>query len=228
MAIVVVGGHSRSVGKTSVVAAIIARLSEMHWTAFKITQFGHGFCTADGEPCDCETDDHTVAFSEERNAPSGNERIGTDSARFLTAGAVRSFWVRTRIGNLAAAMPRLRKEFAAAENSIVESNSILGFLRPDLYISVLDHATADFKDSARLFLDRADVLLVRAGSEKLVPQWRGVSLKVAEGIPCFPIAPPEYMSDAVIDFVRDRLSQGTGVARDGVTGDRAARRIPST
>ncbi len=85
---------------------------------------------------------------------------GTDSARYLAAGAVRSFWVRTRIGNLAAAMPRLRKEFAAAENAIIESNSILGFLRPDLYLSVLDHATADFKESARLFLDRADALLV--------------------------------------------------------------------
>jgi hypothetical protein len=201
MAIVVVGGHSRDVGKTSVVAAIIARLPEMHWTAFKITQFGHGFCTADGEPCDCQTDEHTVAVSEEHDA-----RSGTDSARYLAAGALRSFWVRTRIGNLAAAMPRLRKEIAAAENVILESNSIMGFLRPDLYLSVLDQAKADFKDSARLFLDRADALLVRAGSEELVPQWRGVSPRLAAGIPRFPIAPPEYMSDAVIAFVQERLS----------------------
>src|SRR5581483_5439859 len=177
MAIVVVGGHSRSVGKTSVVAGIIARLPQMRWTAFKITQFGHGFCTADGGPCDCQTDEHTVAISEERDAASG-----TDSARYLAAGAVRSFWARTRIGNLAAAMPRLRKEVAAAENAIIESNSILGFLRPDLYLSVLDHATADFKDSARLFLDRADALLVNAGSEHLAPQWRGVSPHLLEGI----------------------------------------------
>ncbi len=201
MAIVVVGGHSRSVGKTSVAAAIIAHLPEMHWTAFKITQFGHGFCTANGEPCDCQTDEHTVAVSEERDPASG-----TDSARYLTAGAVRSFWVRTRIGNLAAAMPRLRKEFAAAENAIVESNSFLGFLRPDLYLSVLNHATADFKDSARLFLDRADALLVHAGSEDLMPQWRGVSLRLLEGIPRFHIAPPEYMTDAVIAFVQGRLA----------------------
>ena len=201
MAIVVVGGHSRSVGKTSVAAAIIARLPEMRWTAFKITQFGHGFCTANGEPCDCQTDEHTVAVSEERDPASG-----TDSARYLAAGAVRSFWVRTRIGNLAAAMPRLRKEIAAAENVILESNSILGFLRPDLYLSVLDPATADFKDSARLFLDRADALLVRAGSEELVPQLRGVSPRLAEGIPRFSITPPEYMSDAVIAFVQEHLS----------------------
>jgi hypothetical protein len=201
MAIVVIGGHSRSVGKTSVVSGIIARLPQMHWTAFKITQFGHGFCTADGEPCDCQTDEHTVAVSQERDT-----RSSTDSARYLAAGAVRSFWVRTRIGNLAAALPRVRKEIAAAENVILESNSIMGFLRPDLYLSVLDQGKADFKDSARLFLDRADALLVRAGSEELVPQWRGVSLRLAMGIPRFPIAPPEYMSDAVIAFVQDRLS----------------------
>ena len=201
MAIVVVGGHSRSVGKTSVAAAIIARLPEMRWTAFKVTQFGHGFCTADGEPCDCQTDEHTVAVSEERDRSSG-----TDSARYLAAGAVRSFWVRTRIGNLAAAMPRLRKELAVAENVIVESNSIMGLLRPDLYLSVLDPATADFKDSARLFLDRADALLVRADSAALAPHWRGVSPRLAAGTPRFTIAPPEYMSDAVIAFVQDRLS----------------------
>src|ERR1700723_4042318 len=197
MAIVVVGGHSRSVGKTAVAAAIIARLPEMHWTAFKITQFGHGFCPANGEPCDCQTDEHTIAFSEERAAATG-----TDSARFLAAGAVRSLWVRARIGNLAAAMPRLRKELAAAGNAIVESNSVMGFLRPDLYLSVLDHATADFKDSARLFLDRADALLLRASGQDLTPQWKEVSLRLIAGKPRFPIAPPEYMSDAVIALIQ--------------------------
>jgi hypothetical protein len=208
MAIVVIGGHSRSVGKTSVVSGIIARLPHLHWTAFKITQFGHGFCTADGEPCDCQTDEHTVAVSEERDTAGG-----TDSARYLVAGAVRSFWVRTRIGNLAPAMPRLRKEFAAAENAIIESNSILGFLRPDLYLSVLDHATADFKESARLFLDRADALLVNASAEHLAPQWRGVSLRLIEGIPRFAIMPPEYVSDAVVAFIEKRLASLAAASR---------------
>ena len=105
MAVVVIGGHSRNIGKTSVVASLIARLPQYHWTAFKITQYGHGFCTANGEPCDCQTDDHTLAVSEERSCTSG-----TDTARFLAAGAERSIWVRTRIGMLAEAMPRIRNE----------------------------------------------------------------------------------------------------------------------
>lgn len=205
MAIVVVGGHSRNIGKTSVVASLIARLPEFHWTAFKITQYGHGFCTADGAPCDCQTDDHTIAISAERDP-----NTGTDSARFLAAGAVRSLWVRTRQGMLAEAMPRIRKEIAAAENAIagnaiLESNSILQFLRPDLYLTVLDQGTADFKDSARLYLDRADAVLLRASGLKLEPRWTGAAAKLIEDKPRFVIAPPDYMSDAVVDFVRARV-----------------------
>ena len=202
MAIVVVGGHSRSVGKTSVAAGLIAALPEMHWTAFKITQFGHGVCSANGEPCDCEAADHTMAISEERDAKSG-----TDSARYLEAGAVRSFWVRTRQGQLAEAMPRIRKELARAENAVIESNSILRFLRPDLYLSVLDPAVADFKDSARLYLDRADAVLVPEGRlEK--PEWKGVSLKLLEGTPVLPMRPPVYVTDEIGKFVAGRLNAG--------------------
>jgi len=200
VAVVVVGGHSRNIGKTSVVASLIARLPEFHWTAFKITQYGHGFCTADGAPCDCQTDDHTIAISAERDP-----NTGTDSARFLAAGAVRSLWVRTRQGMLAEAMPRIRKEIAAAENAILESNSVLQFLRPDLYLTVLDQGTADFKDSARLYLDRADALLLRESGLKLEPRWTGVAGKLIDGKPRFVIAPPDYMCDAVVEFVRHAL-----------------------
>jgi hypothetical protein len=202
MAVVVVGGHSRSVGKTSVVANLIARLPECHWTACKITQFGHGFCTANGEPCDCQTDEHTLAISVERD-PS----TGTDSGRFLAAGARRALWVRTRIGMLADAMPRIRQEVQASENIIFESNSLLQFLRPDLYLTVLDHATADFKESARLFLDRADAVLLRSSGEALAPQWDRVSLKPLAGKPRFLITPPDSIGDDLVAFVRQRLKE---------------------
>src|ERR1700722_1978608 len=200
MAIVVVGGNSRSVGKTSVVVNLIARLSQFNWTACKITQFGHGFCTANGEPCDCQTDEHTIAISAERDPTAG-----PDSARFLEAGARRSLWVRTRVGRLAEAMPRIRQEIDAAENIIFESNSLLQFLRPDLYLTVLDHATADFKDSARLFLDRADAVLVRASGRELMPQWNRVSLRPLAGKPHFLVTPPSLIGDDLVAFVEQRL-----------------------
>ncbi len=205
MAVVVIGGHTRNIGKTSVVAALIARLPHLHWTAFKITQFGHGFCTADGAPCDCQTDEHTVAVSIERPG-SAHYETTTDSARFLEAGAERSFWVRTRIGNLAAALPRIRKEIAEAENVIIESNSIMGFLKPDLYLSVLDAGTADFKESARLFLDRADAILMREDHTHLAPRWSGVSAKLIEGKPHFMVRSPKYVSDEVVAFVETKIA----------------------
>lgn len=201
MAIVVVGGHSRNIGKTSVVAQLIEQLKDLKWTAFKITQYGHGFCTANGEPCDCQTDDHTIAISAERD-PS----TGTDSARFLAAGAVRSLWVRTRQGMLAEAMPRIWKELAASENAILESNSIIQFLQPDLYLTVLDYGTSDFKESARLFLDRADAVLLRSSGLNLVPHWPKVSQKLLEGKPRFILDSADRLNDDVVAFVRDALN----------------------
>src|SRR5437588_11229761 len=199
MAIVVVGGHSRSVGKTSVVAGLIAALPECNWTALKITQYGHGICSANGEPCDCVTDDHTRAITEE------HDRSGeTDTSRFLAAGAALSLWGRTRQGMLAEAMPDVRRKIAAAENVIVESNSVIRFLRPDLYLSVLDAGTADFKDSAREFLDRADALILHNTDES--PQWNSVSLKPVTGRPFFLIEPPPYVTPEIVSFVWERLS----------------------
>ena len=151
MALVVIGGHSRSVGKTSVVAGLISALPEFDWTAFKITQYGHGICSRNGAPCDCACADHSWAVTEESDMQGQS-----DTSRFLVAGALRSWWVRTEQGRLAEAMPSVREKLANAQNVIVESNSILKFIRPDLYLTVLDPLTIDFKDSAREFLDRAD------------------------------------------------------------------------
>ncbi len=203
MAIVVVGGHTRNIGKTSVMEGLIAAMPEMHWTALKVTQFGHGMCSANGEPCDCETAEHAVAVSEER-LDRARTATGSDSARYLTAGAVRSFWVRTRMGDLAEAMPRIRKELALSENAIIESNSIMRFLRPDVYLSVLDPGTADFKESARYFLDRADAVLVPEG-DLARPEWKGVSLRLVEGTPVLATRPPLYVTDEVVRFVRERV-----------------------
>ena len=196
--IVVIGGHSRTVGKTSVVAGLIAALPEFRWTAMKITQYGHGICSANGEPCDCETGDHSWAVTEER------DRNGeSDTSRFLVSGAARSLWVRTRQGMLAEAMPRLRRELATAENAILESNSVMRFLRPDLYITVLDAATADIKASAKEYLDRADAVILHDGASEVA--WKSISLKPTQGKPLFRIAPPPYVTAELVEFVRGKL-----------------------
>jgi molybdopterin-guanine dinucleotide biosynthesis protein len=198
MAIVVIGGQTRNIGKTSLVASLIVALPELQWTAFKITQFGHGICSANGKPCGCDTGPHTIAISEERDPTTG-----TDSARFLAAGAVRSFWVRTRQGQLADAIPRVRKELTAARNAIVESNSILDFIQPDLYLTVLDSAKADFKLSAKQFLSRADAVLWNGARNMEIPQ-------ETESQRNFIIGPPDFISPELIRFVAARLDAVKG------------------
>ncbi len=198
MATVVIGGHSRNVGKTSVVAGLISALREMEWTAVKITQYGHGVCSANGEPCDCATGDHSWAISEERDR-SGE----SDTSRFLVAGAAQAFWVRTEQGRLAEAMPTLRQRLESAGNVIIESNSVLKFLRPDLYLTVLDPATADFKDSSREFLDRADAVILHGSAATAA--WQSVSLKPVQDRAIFRIAPPTYVTPEIVEFVRTKL-----------------------
>ena len=200
MPIIVVGGHSRSVGKTSVVAGLIAALPASHWIALKITQYGHGVCSANGEPCDCATADHSLAVSEEKDR-SGD----SDTSRFLVAGADHSWWVRTQQGRLAEAMPRIRKILATSQNAIIESNSIARFLKPDLYLTVLDPQTADFKTSAQTFLDRADAVLLHSANSN-DPVWKNVSMKPVIDRPTFRIHPPNYVTREIIEFVRTRLA----------------------
>jgi len=212
MALVVIGGHSRSVGKTSVVGGLVSALRDFRWTAVKITQYGHGICSAKGEACECANPDHSWAISEERDR-SGE----SDTSRFLLAGAERVFWVRTEQGRLAEAMPTLRRRLLGARNVIVESNRVLKFLRPDLYLTILDPETADFKPSAREFLDRADAVVLH--QKRGAPAWVSVSLKTIANKPIFPITPPNYVTEEIIQFVRSKLVRETHT-NDRATGHR--------
>jgi hypothetical protein len=85
--LIVVGGHTRSIGKTQLVCDVIRAFPEENWIAGKITQYGHGVCAKNGENCGCAPDEHSYAISWEKNADTG-----TDSSRFLAAGAQGSFW----------------------------------------------------------------------------------------------------------------------------------------
>lgn len=197
MAIIVIGGQSRDVGKTSVVAGLIAALPSYNWTAFKITQFGHGRCSLDGKPCTCATDDRCWAITEEKN-PDGT----SDTCRFLAAGAKRVFWVRTEQGRLDEALPVLRRRIAESENVIMESNSIVEFIRPDLYLTVLHPGITDFKVSAQRFLDHADAAVLFAEDDRVSATSRSNEL---DGKRLFRVHPPQYVTTDMVKFIEGRL-----------------------
>ena len=110
-------------------------------------------------------------------------------------------------------MPRIRKILAATQNAIIESNTILRFMKPDLYLTVLDPQTADFKASAQTYLDRADAVLLHSAADSPAPVWKQVSLKPVTDRPMFAIHPPNYVTPEVVEFVRIRLASSLASSR---------------
>lgn len=200
MNLVAVGGHSRNIGKTSVMAGLLRALTPPHWVAVKITQYGHGLCSLDGKPCGCEPEEHGFVLTEER------DRAGrADTCRFLAAGAKRSLWLRARQGQLAVALPKLRQALRGEEWVMVESNSLLGFLKPALYLFVLDPSRRDFKASARTYLARADALIPLVSPAGPNP-WPGVPAALLQQKPAFAVSRENYGSRELNNFVRERLA----------------------
>jgi hypothetical protein len=197
--LVVVGGHSRSIGKTSVVAGLIRKMRSRRWTAVKITQYGNGVCARDGGACGCDPgSEHPFAISEEY------EPNATDSGRFLAAGAERSFWLRAPSGELARAAGTFRKILDQSENVIVESNSVVELVQPDVFLMLLDFSCEDFKPSSMRFLDRADAFVVIDRGIN-APLWADVARGMWDTKPQFLVKPPRYVTAEIADFVAARF-----------------------
>lgn len=186
--IVVVGGHSRNVGKTAVAAKLIASLPEFCWTALKITGANHGLGTRHSHDGGGEAAGGVPYLLTAQCVPDG-----TDTGRFLAAGAGRAFWLRTPPNALAGAMLAIRKLIAESPNTLIESNSVLEFLQPDLYLFAADPGQSDWKSSARRFFSRADAVVLSADGEA---SW------LPEGRPRFGIHTPDG-SGALAGFVRE-------------------------
>jgi hypothetical protein len=210
MRMVVVGGNSRNIGKTSVVVGLIRALPQYEWTAVKLTQYGHGICATDGKECDCAPEEHPFAVTEE------TDRGGkSDTSRFLAAGARRALWVRVRMGMLETVLPALREAIGDDEAVIIESNSILQYYNPSVYLTVLDPSRRDFKESARRYLARADGILV-VGDGWKQPVWDGASLEACGTKPKFPISASQDVTPEIAAFVAGRMERPSPqIARSG-------------
>jgi hypothetical protein len=202
MTTVVIGGHSRNIGKTSVMGELIHLLRPPEWAAVKITQYGHGVCSLNGEPCSCDPGEHGFILSEERF-----RKGRCDTQRFLQKGARRSLWLRVRQGQLHRALPALMRALSREEWVIVESNSILGHITPALYLFVLDPAKSDFKATARKHLERADALIA-IGPAGCKHGWPDVDTSSLSNKPFFHLASPDKISDELIGFVKYKLGFG--------------------
>jgi hypothetical protein len=170
--LIVVGGQCRKVGKTALVVDLIRAFPGARWTTVKITPYTDVGCPVHGPSCNCEPKRHTFAIREEQDL-SGE----SDTSRFLAAGAERAIWVQTKEGRVADVLEPLAAKLSGAGNVIIESDAIVKFWKPHLYLMVLDPRRSDFKASARVGLRAADAFVWRSPA----PRGKGKEKRTAAG-----------------------------------------------
>jgi hypothetical protein len=186
MAVIVVGGSGRGVGKTSLVCGLIAALPEMAFAAVKITSHDHGR----PEP----------VWEDFASAGAGT---GKDTARYLGAGARRALLVAASENSLTVQIGEVWAKLGPRANVIFESNRVVEFLQPDICLGVMGTGIAGgespVKPSFLPFLRCADALVVRSSAED------SVKAEQDAATPLFRLADLERISPAMLAWVRSAL-----------------------
>lgn len=185
MAMIVVGGSGRGVGKTSLVCGLIAALREFPWTAVKIAAHQHGV-----------------------SEPVWEERVpgqGSDTARYLAAGAKQAFLLTAQDETkLPSIVEQLWLKLTQDAHVIFESNRIMRHLQPDLCLLVSQgpHG-ADYKSSFVQALRFADAMIEQTKTDRMLD--RGFESGDRSG-PIFCLASFECISPEMRLWVREQLA----------------------
>ena len=100
--LVAIGGHSRNIGKTSVICGFVRALPDWNWTAIKVTPHRHVVCPHDGE-ASTDTDRFLAAGADPADAdqrvilglqPTGDEALAAVSSDDFRRAFTRSFGQR--------------------------------------------------------------------------------------------------------------------------------------
>ncbi|HZP06868.1 MAG TPA: hypothetical protein VFB43_18350 [Terracidiphilus sp.] len=184
MAIIVVGGSGRGVGKTALVCGLIAVLPELSWTAVKITAHEH----STSEP----------VWEEETPGQ------GSDTARYLAAGAKRAFLLTALDeANFPLVLDGLWSAIGRDSHVIFESNRIVHHLRPDLCLLVCRGPdSADDKSSFQQAVPFADALIEHAEFDQML---EGAFEDKKGSGPIFHVASFERISPEMRLWLREKL-----------------------
>lgn len=183
MATIVVGGSGRGVGKTALICGLIAALPEFCWTAVKVTSHDHG---------------NTQPLWEETTPGQG-----TDTARYLAAGAQRAFLAvpALRDGSPVPEFPQLLAELwsklGPGAHVLFESNRIVQYLKPDLCLLV-QGGLAWHKASFSLAVRHGDALVAASGANQMIAGGE-------QSKPIFHLASLERVSPEMLAWLRERL-----------------------
>jgi hypothetical protein len=186
MAILVVGGSHRGIGKTALVCGLIAALPEVRWTAVKIT-----------------SDDHGMPATVWEETEAGQ---GSDTARYLAAGAKRSFLITVWDGEMEARLAELERMVGPEQSVIYESNRVVEFVKPDLCLVVDDAGGEEAAKPSFMRIEAlADVMVSRGPDDSE----SGVRLGSGSGgaRPCFQLVAFERIFPQMREWLRERIPE---------------------
>ena len=158
--IVAVGGFTSNTGKTTLVCELLKRLGG--WEAIKVSRGHYRSCGKDPRAC-CIS----PLLGEEPVVRSGRAETyapGKDTGRFWDAGASNVHWAIVtdkQVGEgVRAALGRVK-----SEGVLIEGNSLLRQLEPDLFLMVARPDVLKIKPTARRALPKASALYVSCEGE---------------------------------------------------------------
>jgi len=202
MANLVVGGSGKHIGKTTLVCAIIAALPEYQWVAVKFTTHNHGL--ADAEIAELQgkkrgdREAKTVSLRKDNIREEIAAGQGTDTARYLAAGAARAFLVAAPASAFSAALTEIQTMLDPNVNLIIESNRILASIEPDICLA-LHSGVAEPKPSFRITKHRADAWVVGAAAAAWMPS------REVPAVPVFRLPDLAHIPDPMLAWLRERL-----------------------
>src|ERR1041385_101106 len=177
-AIIAISGFSSNVGKTTLVCELLRRLPG--WEAIKLTRGHYRSCGRDPAGC-CVSDllrDEPVI----RSGREANYETGKDTGRFWDAGASNVHWVIVKDDQVERGIKEALTRVKAA-GVVIEGNSFLEHVKPDLAVMCSRAEGGKVKTSGRQALAKADVLYLSsldtdsATARKRFAEWRA-NLKI--------------------------------------------------
>jgi hypothetical protein len=184
VAVIVVGGSEKGVGKTTLICGLIAALPEYRWIAVKITSHDYGRPES--------------IWEETAIAAPITEVPATDTARFLAAGARRALLVTVEEAAMHLKVAELQEQLEPAAHIIFESNRIMQYLTPDLCLGVVSGEEDEAKASFAEFLRNADALVALANAN--VDQG-----DMPPGLPLFRLMGMDRIPGEMLGWVRSKL-----------------------
>lgn len=153
MKIITVSGAHSNVGKTAFIERLLKKLKG--WSCLKVTVLHKGNCPV-GRICSgCEELSSKFVIVHDKTIL---QEKGKDTQRFKAAGAKEVLWLRSKHHGLKKGIMQALFRFKKAKGIIIEGNSVLKYLKPDLAIFVKKKDSV-LKPSAKDIINKVDLIL---------------------------------------------------------------------